>query len=65
MIKITLKKSQIGYNKRQRATVAALGLNKISSSAVHTESDSVMGMIGKVGHLLEVIQLPDPVEVKE
>ena len=65
MIKITLTKSPIGYNKRQRATVAALGLGKISSSAVHTESDSVMGMIGKVGHLLEVVQLPDPVEVKE
>ena len=65
MIRITLKRSPIGYNKRQRATVAALGLNKISSSAVHTESDSVKGMIVKVGHLLEVTQLPDPVEVKE
>ena len=65
MLKITLKRSPIGYTKRQRATVEALGLNKISSSAVHTESDSVMGMIGKVRHLLEVVELSEPVEVTE
>ena len=52
MLKITLKKSVIGYNKRQRGTVSALGLGKIGSSAVHAENASVMGMI--LEHLLEV-----------
>lgn len=65
MLKITLKNSVIGSNKRQRATVKALGLGKISSSAVHAESDSVLGMLRKVGHLVEVEKLGDPVEVKE
>ena len=62
MLRVTLKRSVIGYNKRQRATVQALGLNKIGSSAIHAESESVMGMIRKVEHLLGVETLQDPVE---
>ena len=65
MLKLTLTKSVIGYNKRQRATVKALGLNKVGSSAVHAENDCMAGMIRKVSHLLEVVTLQDPVEVKE
>ena len=65
MLKITLTKSVIGYNKRQRATVKALGLGKIGSSAVHVENDCTAGMIRKVSHLLGVEELQDPVEVKE
>ncbi|MEN6358223.1 MAG: 50S ribosomal protein L30 [Armatimonadota bacterium] len=65
MLKITLKNSVIGYNKRQRATVKALGLGKVGSTVVQSDNDCVKGMIGKVGHLLEVEQLSDPVEVKE
>ena len=65
MLKLTLKKSVIGFNKRQRATVKALGLGKIGSSAVHSENDCTAGMIRKVVHLLDVVQLADPVEVKE
>lgn len=65
MLRITLKKSYIGYDKRQRATVKALGLNKVGSSAVHDENDCIRGMIRKIGHLLEVQQLQDPVEVSQ
>ena len=65
MVKITLRKSVIGYDKTQKATVKALGLSRIGSSTVHADSDSVMGMIRKVRHLLEVEELKDPVEVKE
>ena len=62
MIKITLKKSVIGFEKTQGRTVRALGLGKISSSAVHAETPQIMGMIRKIPHLLEVVKLPDPVE---
>lgn len=65
MLRVTLKKSVIGYNKRQRATVAALGLGKVGSSAVHAESPAILGMIRKVPHLLDVQELQEPVEVKE
>ncbi len=65
MLKVTLKKSVIGYDKRQKATVKALGLNKVGSSAVHSDSDSIKGMIRRISHLLSVEPLKDPVEVQE
>mgnify|MGYP005840328183 CR=1 FL=1 len=65
MLKVTLKKSVIGYNKRQRATVRALGLGKVGSSVLQAESDSILGMIRSIPHLLQVEKVPDPVEVGE
>ena len=65
MLKITLKKSVIGYNKKQGATAKALGLGKVGSSVVQPDNDCIMGMIRKIPHLLEVEQLQDPGEVKE
>lgn len=65
MLRIRLKKSVIGYNKKQRATVKALGLGRIGSSAVHADSDTIRGMVRKVEHLLAVEELQDPVEVTE
>lgn len=65
MIKITLKKSVIGFDKTQKRTVKALGLGKIGSSVVQTENPAVLGMVRKVNHLLEVEQLEEPVEAKE
>ena len=65
MLKVTLKKSVIGYNKRQRATVKALGLGKISSSVLQEDSPAILGMIRKVTHLVDVRTLADPVEAKQ
>ncbi len=53
-IKIKLIKSPIGYSKRQKGTVAALGLKKINQIVTHTDSDVIRGMINKVSHLIEV-----------
>ena len=53
-IKITLSKSPIGRKPEQRKTVAALGLGKLHSSVVKEDTPSVMGMIKKVHHLVEV-----------
>jgi len=64
MIRVTLKKSVIGYDQRQRRTVRALGLGKIGSSAVHAETPQVEGMVRSIPHLLEVVKLHDPVEEK-
>ena len=65
MLRVTLKKSVIGYNKRQRATVLALGLNKVGSSYLHAPSESVLGMVRSVGHLVEVEEMPEPVEARD
>ena len=62
MLKVTLKKSVIGYNKKQRATVKALGLGRVGSSVLQAESPAVLGMIGKVPHLLTVETMQEPVE---
>ena len=64
MLKITLKKSVIGYNKKQGATAKALGLGKVGSSVIQAENECVLGMIRKITHLLEVEQLQDPGEAK-
>ncbi|KYP79680.1 50S ribosomal protein L30 [Ferroacidibacillus organovorans] len=52
-VEITLVKSLIGQNEKQRATVQALGLRKIRQSIVREDSPSLRGMIDKVGHLVQ------------
>ena len=53
-IKVTLVKSVIGSTKRQKKTVQALGLNKISSSKEHEANSVILGMVRKVHHLVKI-----------
>ena len=53
-LSIKLKKSPIGFEKDQKATVAALGLRKVGATVVRPDNDSVRGMVFKVRHLVEV-----------
>lgn len=53
-ITVTLVKSPIGYNKRQKATVRALGLTRLNQSVDKEDSAAVRGMIDKVSHLVQV-----------
>lgn len=62
MLKITLKRSVIGYDKTQKRTVRALGLGKIGSSVLQAESPAILGMVKKIPHLLDVQRLEEPVE---
>lgn len=59
MLKITLKRSPIGYSETQRRTVRALGLRKLHQSVYHRDDPSIRGMISKVVHLVEVEVVPD------
>ena len=56
MSKISVKqiKSPIGRNSSQRKIVISLGLNKINRVKVHNVHPSILGMIDKIKHLLEV-----------
>jgi len=65
MLKITLRRSLIGFNKKQRNTVRALGLGRIGSCCLQADSPQIRGMIKKIPHLLEVEQLEEPVEAKK
>lgn len=53
-LKVTLVKSAIGYNVKQKRTVRALGLRKMNQSVIHDDTPVIRGMINKVGHLVVV-----------
>lgn len=53
-IQITLVRSPIGYTKRQKETVRALGLTKMHQTIEKEDTPAVRGMINKVSHLLEI-----------
>ena len=54
MLKITLVKSPIGYNRGQKETVKSLGLRRMSQSVLIGDAPQIRGMIAKVSHLVEV-----------
>ena len=56
-LKITQKKSLIGRNARQRATIEALGLKKIGQTVVKDDNPAIRGMIHKVDFMLDVEEL--------
>jgi large subunit ribosomal protein L30 len=58
-LRITYKKSTIGYSQDQKDTVRSLGLRKLNSTAVHDDTPTVRGMIFKVRHLVSVEELPE------
>jgi large subunit ribosomal protein L30 len=47
-------KSQIGYDRRQRATLRGLGLRRLHETVELADSVEVRGMIRKVAHLVVV-----------
>ncbi|NOY96621.1 MAG: 50S ribosomal protein L30 [Chlorobi bacterium] len=51
---ITQVKSGIGSTKRQKATLAALGLKKLNQTVEHKASPEIIGMVNKMKHLLKV-----------
>jgi len=53
-IKITQTRSLCGQTKIQRATLKALGLQKISKSVVKDSNACILGMVEKVRHLVIV-----------
>ncbi|MCH5246165.1 MAG: 50S ribosomal protein L30 [Muribaculaceae bacterium] len=53
-IKITQVKSRIKAPAVQKRTLDALGLRKMHRTVVKEDTPSVMGMVNKVRHLVEV-----------
>lgn len=54
--KVTLVKSLIGCNPKQRATIKGLGLRKMNSSVVLKDTPAIRGMIFNVQHMIVVGQ---------
>jgi ribosomal protein L30, bacterial/organelle len=53
-LQITLVRSLIGRNEKQRATVQSLGLRKIRQSVVLNDTPAIRGMVNHVSHLVKV-----------
>lgn len=56
-VKITLVRSTIGRNKRQRETVKSLGLKKLQSSVTQTATPDILGKVKAVAHLIKVEEI--------
>jgi ribosomal protein L30 len=62
-LRITYRKSSIGYSKDQKATIQSLGLRKLNSVVVREDTPSVRGMLFKVQHLVGVEEVGDDHQV--
>lgn len=49
---ITLVKSPIGYSKKQKQTIEALGLRRLNQTVEQVDSSALRGMVSKVSHLV-------------
>jgi len=57
-VRVTYRKSAIGYAHDQKATVVALGLHRIRQTVEHPDTPALRGMVQKVRHLVSVDGVP-------
>jgi large subunit ribosomal protein L30 len=57
-VRVTYRKSAIGYKFDQKATIQALGLKKLNHTVEHEDSPAIRGMVHKVRHLVSVDGVP-------
>ena len=53
-LRIRWVKSSIGYSKRQKETIRALGLRRLGQTVELVDTPSIRGMVNKVSHLVAV-----------
>ncbi len=51
---ITLVKSPIGYSKRHKGTIRALGIRRMHQTVQQVDSPTLRGMLAKVNHLVVI-----------
>lgn len=56
-LRISYKRSAIGYAKDQRRVVKALGLRSLNGVVEHDDSPQIRGMVQKVRHLVKVEEI--------
>lgn len=56
-LKITLVKSVIGYEKKQKETAKSLGLTKMHKSVIHNDTPDIRGKARKIAHLVKVEEI--------
>ena len=53
-VRVTQVRSQIGFDRRQRATLRGLGIRRMHQTVEVDDTPQVRGMIRKVVHLVKV-----------
>jgi len=53
-LRVTWRKSAIGYRQDQKDTVRRLGLRRLHQTVEHDDTPDVRGMLDKVQHLVHV-----------
>ncbi|MGI8422579.1 MAG: 50S ribosomal protein L30 [Chloroflexota bacterium] len=53
-LRITYKKSAIGYSQRQKDTIRSLGLRRLGQSVELPDNGAIRGMVRHVRHLVTV-----------
>jgi large subunit ribosomal protein L30 len=55
-LRVTWRKSAIGYKEDQKRTIEALGLKRLGHTVEHADTRPIRGMILKVRHLVDVTE---------
>ncbi len=53
-LRITLVRSALGYSIKHKATVRAMGLNRLHQTVVQADTPQLRGMLAKVAHLVTI-----------
>ena len=56
-IRITQVKSIIDRSKKQKDTMAALGIRRMHHSVEHEVTPQILGMVAKINHLVKVEEI--------
>ena len=56
-LRVTWKKSAIGYAADQKRTVRALGLRRLNQTIEHDDNPVIRGMVHKIRHLVQVEEI--------
>jgi large subunit ribosomal protein L30 len=58
-LRVTYRKSSIGYAHDQKRTIQSIGLRKLNQSVLLPDNPAVRGMVFKVRHLENVEEVAD------
>jgi large subunit ribosomal protein L30 len=58
-LRIKLVKSGIGYSRRHKGTIRALGLRRLGDVVEQSDTPVIRGMIDKVSHLVQVEEIEE------
>ncbi len=54
-IKIQYYRSSIGYSKKQKTIVKALGITKLNQTVERQDTPSMRGIVAKIPHILRIV----------